>query len=76
MSHNRTRKYPGDVVELGDTLGHPLEPYRRYGRVVAIRKDDCRANQRVVFRCFTPTDDQWPTGEYRTSAFICAWEDE
>lgn len=67
---------PGDRVKLGDTLGHPMEPYRRFGRVVAIRKDNCKAIERVVFRCFKDGDGAWPTGEYRSSAFICAWEGE
>jgi hypothetical protein len=69
-------KRPGDPIELGDILGHPQEPYERYARVVAIRKDDCRPMQRVIFRLFRNKHEKWPTGEYRNGAFICAWESE
>jgi hypothetical protein len=67
-------KKPGDTVALGDILGHPMEPHRRYARVVAIRKDDCRPIEQVIFRTFRSEDEKWPTGEFRSSVFICAWE--
>jgi hypothetical protein len=69
-------KRPGDSIALGDIIGHPLEPYQRYARIVAIRKDDCRRMDAVIFRLFKDNTERWPSGEYCSSAFICPWEDE
>ena len=63
-------KKPGDVIELGDHVGHPMEPYRRWARVVAIRKDDCKQKHRVILRRFKEGDTTFPTGDYVTTALV------
>lgn len=68
-------KKPGMVIELGDELGHPMEPGDRYGRVVGIRKDDCKPIEQIIIRKYEPGDRLGiPTGEYRTSWLIVAYE--
>lgn len=69
-----TCKAPGDVAELGDILGHPMEPYARWARIVGFRKDDCPAMERIIIRLFANPDERWPSGEYRTTPWIVAWE--
>lgn len=66
-------KRKGDTVELGDTVGHPTEPYERFGRVVGIRKDNCKSIEQFVVRMFKPDDSWFPTGEYRTTWFLVAY---
>jgi hypothetical protein len=68
------RKRPGDPVALGDIVGHPMEPFERWGRVVGIRKDDCKPIHRTIIRLFVNAQERWPSGEYLTSAFLVAWE--
>lgn len=69
------KKRPGDRIELGDTLGHPMEPYRRWARLVAYRKH-ARPIEQFVIRLYRDGDGRWPTGEYRTTSTIGvqAWE--
>lgn len=63
-------KKPGDVIQLGDTVGHPMEPYRRLGRIVGIRKDNCKPIEQVITRMFKKGDGWFPTGELRTSFLV------
>jgi hypothetical protein len=65
-------KKPGMAIELGDEIGHPMEPGKRCGRIVGIRKDGCRPIERFIYRKYKPDDRLGiPTGEYRTT-WLCA----
>lgn len=67
-------KRVGDPIEIGDTLGVGIEPHELWGRLVAIRKDDCRELERYIIREFTDEDKAlgrpYPTGGYRTTAHV------
>lgn len=68
-------KEPGMAIELGDELGHPMEPCDRYGRVVGIRKDDCRPIEKIIYRRYEPGDRLGiPTGEHRSTCMCVAYE--
>jgi len=67
-------KSVGDPVELGDTLGNGQEPGELWGRLVGIRKDDCPPIRRFIVREFRAGDGWFPTGGYRTTWLLCAWE--
>ena len=64
---------PGDALQLGDLVGHPMEPSDLYARVVGLRKDKCTPMERVIMRVFQPGDTTFPTGEYRTSWLVVPW---
>lgn len=66
-------KRVGDIPELGDILGYGQDADKRYARLVGIRKDNCRAMERFIFRLFQRGDKEFPTGEYKTSWLIVPW---
>lgn len=69
-------KSAGDRAELGDTLGHPMEPYIRWARLVGIRKVERDTKQqwgRFIVRMFKDGDGWYPTGEYRQTNWLVAW---
>ena len=67
-------KKAGMEIELGDEIGHPMEPGDRLGRIVGIRKDDCRPIERFIYRRYEPDDRLGiPTGEYRTTWLLVAY---
>lgn len=57
---------------LGETVGLPIAPSIKYGRVVAILKG---GRDRYVVREFLPRDGDWPTGPLKTlpGAFVRPW---
>jgi hypothetical protein len=68
-------KKPGMAIELGDEIGHPMEPHKRHGRIVGIRNDDCPAIEQFIYRLYQPGDRLGiPTGGYQTSWLIVAYE--
>lgn len=68
-------KKPGDTAELGDILGNPQEPSRRWARIVGFRKDrKCPPIESVIVRLFANPDERWPSGEYRTTWLLVPWE--
>jgi len=68
-------KQEGDEVQLGDTLSLN-DTGQRWGRVVGLRKDDCRAMERIIVRTFRDGDGWFPTGHYRTTWLAIAYRGE
>lgn len=62
---------PGDPVQLGDELGHPMEPGKLHARVVGI----LHKRDRIVIRQYR-TDDRIgiPTGDHRITWMAVAYE--
>lgn len=66
-------KQPGDPIQIGDLLGHPMEPWDREGRVTGFIKKVCREDGSIetldhpyiIFRKFADDSEPFPTGEYR-----------
>lgn len=70
-----TAKKPGMTIELGDELGHFMEPGERLGRIVGIRKDDCKPIEQFIYRQYKPGDRLGiPTGEHRTTWMCIAYD--
>jgi hypothetical protein len=65
-------KRPGDIMRIGDLLGHPVEPVLVWARVTGFLHQVEGRN--VIVRTFTDSDLEagraWPTGEYRM-AWLC-----
>lgn len=66
MSHSAQ----GQPVELGVCLGFAIEPDERWGRLVGIRRDECRPIQRYIVREYAPGDGEFPTGGYSTTSQV------
>lgn len=50
---------PGDAIQIGDTLGHGMEPNLITGRVIGLTKKEPVA---VIFRRYSNQTEKWPSG--------------
>lgn len=67
-----TPKREGSPVEVGDVLGHGIEPWLRTGRIVGQTKDGV-PGMRWIVRAYRPGDGRWPTGGYYRQGVIWTW---
>jgi hypothetical protein len=66
-------KAPGESIEIGDMLGHGLEPNLIIGRVCGYVKDSAGEFSGVLFRRYRSHTERWPSGDVCSRPFVVAW---